>query len=65
MTFELMAEFDCAECGNCVVSFEPAAYLCALCIHLPGWWQVARLRQIFQYEGDAHWTMGDEYERSG
>lgn len=61
------AEFDCAECGSHVFVFarNVGINLCAHCLHLPGWWQDARLRQLFRYEGDAHWTMGDEYERSG
>lgn len=45
-------EFTCVECGQHVVVFDwplgsKAPLLCALCLHLPGWFRDPRLSQVF------------------
>lgn len=44
-------EFTCVDCGAHVqaaiaVDAEPSCR-CALCFNLPGWWENARLRELF------------------
>ena len=40
-------EFDCAECGRHIVQMIPDdSVLCALCIHMPGWFTDEKLCAI-------------------
>jgi hypothetical protein len=51
-----MVEFDCCECGVHVVAVAtekvPEPPLCAMCLHMPSWFEDPELRKIFGQRGD-------------
>lgn len=48
-------EFDCTECGQHIISYcppDPAETRCLTCIWLPGWFNDAKLREVFHFSED-------------
>lgn len=48
-------EFTCVECGRLIISIQtwrPEPCLCGLCLHMPGWHEDARLRELLDPDAE-------------
>lgn len=53
MSWAPAIEFDCAECGEHIISISHSHFpLCAKCVYMPGWFKLPEVRAILAPDHD-------------